>query len=639
MSEALFRYYDEERLQFRDSAKSFFKLHQDAASQLLLRDDGRFEDPHVDQLVWAFSLIAARLRLKIDDEFSEISHGLLDLLCPHLAAPFPASGIVQLEPKPSTAGGGQPTFQAGCYLKTDSGGTPYVFRTCAEVSLAHVQVAEATLGRRPASYPVPEGVRSDYVLRMRMTVPRAGLMPKSLRFFVNIPQLSLSASMFEFLISKCKGVRAIGRTSSSEKCCRSVVQLHAAGRAMEEGLLCRPGTSLLNAPMPPKMLPIHSLLADFAARPEKFLFVEFSGWTDGDLINDGKELEVALYFDQERPDLQSYVNPETLLLRCVPIVNLFEQKAQPIERMDHAKLSYRVAPSEIPREHFEVFSIDRVVGEGTGDAQATEVKRLFSPHRFGERPGEVFWWATRTLLAREAATKRHGRTSEVDIQFVNAAHEPLDRSDWTVNMDLTCTNAMSEPDQQVSTTTKLIPAPERSGQPDAFASIVAGARFVSGSNPRLTPQSPPMLGKESAWRLISLLSLPHFSFGDPSQAASLLRQLLDVQHHGRGVNGGTKSSSITSLRVERLIAPKIELGDELVMRPGWLIQLSMSSTPSDTGLRFLLATVLDEVFAMLSPLNYVVQTELWDSSSASRSAASEGWLHAFPPRHGRMALL
>src|SRR5262245_57482054 len=70
------------------------------AGRLQLEAD-RCEDPHVERLLEGFALLAARVHLKLDDDFPEISTALLEALYPHYLRPVPSMSVVQfqLDPK------------------------------------------------------------------------------------------------------------------------------------------------------------------------------------------------------------------------------------------------------------------------------------------------------------------------------------------------------------------------------------------------------------------------------------------------------------------------------------------------------------------------------------------------------------
>src|ERR1044072_4580827 len=65
------------------------------AQRLILEPD-RCEDPHVERMLEGFAFLAARVHLKIDDEFPEITEALLSILYPHYLPPLPSLSIADL---------------------------------------------------------------------------------------------------------------------------------------------------------------------------------------------------------------------------------------------------------------------------------------------------------------------------------------------------------------------------------------------------------------------------------------------------------------------------------------------------------------------------------------------------------------
>src|SRR5438034_6164958 len=103
MSETLFPYYERELLFIRQLAQEFAKQYPAAAGRLLL-EPNRSADPHVERLIESFALLAGRIHHKLDDEFPELTEGLLGVLYPHYLAPVPSLGVVQFDLDPARAG-------------------------------------------------------------------------------------------------------------------------------------------------------------------------------------------------------------------------------------------------------------------------------------------------------------------------------------------------------------------------------------------------------------------------------------------------------------------------------------------------------------------------------------------------------
>ncbi len=93
MREELLHYYERELTYMRQLGAEFAEKYPKIASRLMLEAD-RCEDPHVERLLEVFSFLAARIHLKVDDEFPEFTHVLLYTLFPHYVRPFPCMTVV-----------------------------------------------------------------------------------------------------------------------------------------------------------------------------------------------------------------------------------------------------------------------------------------------------------------------------------------------------------------------------------------------------------------------------------------------------------------------------------------------------------------------------------------------------------------
>src|SRR6266576_5279164 len=99
MRDELLLYYERELDYLRKSAANFAEKHPKVASRLVL-EPTKCEDPHVERLLEAFAFLAARVHLKIDDEFPEISDALLSIVYPHYLRPIPSMSIVEFDLDP-----------------------------------------------------------------------------------------------------------------------------------------------------------------------------------------------------------------------------------------------------------------------------------------------------------------------------------------------------------------------------------------------------------------------------------------------------------------------------------------------------------------------------------------------------------
>src|SRR5438067_5379731 len=101
MRDELLGYYERELVFLRQMGAEFARKYPKIASRLLLEGD-KCEDPHVERLIEAFAFLAGRIRLKVDDEFPEITESFLKLLYPHYLAPLHSISILRFAPKQAT---------------------------------------------------------------------------------------------------------------------------------------------------------------------------------------------------------------------------------------------------------------------------------------------------------------------------------------------------------------------------------------------------------------------------------------------------------------------------------------------------------------------------------------------------------
>ena len=107
MRDELLGYYERELSFMRRMGAEFAETYPKIAGRLALEPD-KCDDPHVERLIEAFAFLAGRVRLKIDDEYPEVTESFLNVLYPNLLAPVPSMSIVQFVLDP-----GQVNLQTG----------------------------------------------------------------------------------------------------------------------------------------------------------------------------------------------------------------------------------------------------------------------------------------------------------------------------------------------------------------------------------------------------------------------------------------------------------------------------------------------------------------------------------------------
>jgi type VI secretion system protein ImpG len=159
MREQLLEYYERELGYMRQMGAEFAKRHPAIAGRLLLEPD-RCSDPHVERLLEAFSFLAARIHLRLDDDLPELTRGFLDVVYPHFLRPIPSATVVEfsLDDARSNTGSAVTIARGSELTARPSGDTvPCRFRTTYPVTLWPFEVKHC-VWRRPEQIPFPPHV-------------------------------------------------------------------------------------------------------------------------------------------------------------------------------------------------------------------------------------------------------------------------------------------------------------------------------------------------------------------------------------------------------------------------------------------------------------------------------------------------
>ncbi len=515
MSEELFPYYERELLFIRQFAQEFARLYPSAAGRLLL-EPNRSTDPHVERLIEAFALIAGRIHHKIDDEFPELSHGLLSVLYPHFLAPIPSMSIVgfELDAARTQLPDGFRIERGSRLQSPPIKDISCKFRTAYPVTLWPVAVTAAELSAPPFSPELQPPPRTAAILTLDLESQGgqkfADLTLDRLRFFIDGDSRT-SANLYELLFNHVLQVQfrpepppLTGRGGESSST-RNPITLPAAqclsqvGFERDESLLPYPKRSFLG----------YRLLTEFFAYPSKFWFFDLAGFRRICQAGWQRKCEVVFFLDRNIPNLRQAVSADTFRLGCTPIVNLFEQTAEPIP-LTQERYEYRVVPDVARVEGMEVYGVESVTSLDPVSGRVTEYQPFYSlRHGRTEAEGQTYWHMTRRRSPREG-----DRGTDVFLNLVDRGFHPNAPAEATLVVRTMCTNRDLPAQLQRfdSTRTFVLEA----------AAPLSGVRCLRPPTPALRPP----LKRGAYWRLVSHLNLNHFSLTDPEAGREALQEIL-----------------------------------------------------------------------------------------------------------------
>ncbi len=620
MRDELLGYYEKELAFLRQMGAEFAEKYPKIATRLLLEPD-KCEDPHVERLIEAFAFLAGRIRLKIDDEFPEVTESLLNVLYPHYLTPIPSMSIAKfaLDPEQGKLTTGYQIDKDTTLYSRPVQGTPCRFRTCYPITLWPLEVVSAELS---SNAPADSRGRWDQgfikitlrclnnaqLSELRQGEGKTAQPIDRLRFYIN-GEAQLVYPLYELIFNNAtkvelrsiQGKRVLGTPGVISL---STSNIQPVGFAENEGLLPYTARSFIG----------YRLLTEYFAFPEKYLFFDLLGIDLAAMAGFGEQFEIFIHLkDVAAPTAR--VDASTFQLGCTPIINLFHKTAEPIQ-LTHQQYEYQVIADIHRQMATEIYSIDEVITTDPYLQQARHYQPFYSlRHTYKQEQTNTFWYTT-----RRASQRKDDPGTEVYISLVDLDFNPNVPAVETLTISATCTN-------------RDLPGKLPFGGREGDFQVEGNAplsRVICLKKPTNTLR-PPM--RHSAhWRLISHLSLNYLSIVESKEGSSealreilLLYDFLDSPATRKQIYGVEK---VTSRRVVRQIGSRIGTG----FVRGIETSIEFDEDKFVGSGVFLFASVLERFLALYASLNSFNQLKV-------KTKQREGWTKLWLPRTGDQILL
>ena len=438
MSKSLYPYYERELVFIRQFAQDFAKQYPAAAGRLLL-EPTQSTDPHIERLIEAFALLAAASTTSWTMNFPELTDFLLHVLYPHYLAPVPSMAVVQfeLDAERGTLPDGFRIERHSTVVTPPMGEGPCRYRTGYPVTLWPIALSSAELLTPPFPAGLQPPPRTPAALCLRLEcqggMSLAELSLERLRFFLS-GESHVIARLYGLLFNhatqvvfrspaSADGLRAF--TLAPSRC------LFQVGFEADELLL----------PYARRSFPGYCLLTELFTFPSKFHFLDLGGFEQVCRAGYDKQVEVVIFLNQPVQGLQQAVDTQTFRLGCTPIINLFEQTAEPINARQH-RYEYRIVPDVHRPLSTEIYSVDAVTSIDPATAKVTEYQPFYAfRHGVSPETQHAFWYAT-----RRPAPDDKDRGTDVYLTLVDLDFKPALAGADTLVVRTTCTNR-SQPDE------------------------------------------------------------------------------------------------------------------------------------------------------------------------------------------------
>jgi len=544
---------------------------------------GTSSDPDVERLLEGVAFLTGMVRQKLDDEFPEFIQELAHLLFPHYLRPIPSATLLAFSPKGKLSE--RTTVPAGTAIASAPvDGTACLFRTCFGLDVDPLSIGAAQLVSTPGARPF---------LRVRIDagdVDVSALRNDSIRFFLG-SSYTEAANLFLLLSRHVDQI-----TVSAQGGAALVLDAQAlspSGFSPEQVLI----------PYPSHAFPGYRLLQEYFVLPEKFLFMELQGLSRWRNRGGARSFDIEFRLSS-LPDWMPEIRADSFMLNVTPAINIFRHNADPIQ-LDHKRPEYRVLPSGNNKGHYQIYSVDEVIGFEQG-ASAQKVYQSFGMFRHDSSADA----ATYQLQRRAAAV-----TSGSDL-FLSIAYRPdTVPIDETLSMKITCTNG-------------ALPEGLRLG--DVSRPTDSSPERLSFRNIRTpTPHLMPPADEGLLWRLLSHLSINFLSVATREHLCSLLQLYLFSDRSERGSDAANQKRidsivDVSAMASNRLVAGTLIRGRTVTIQ-------CRSDGFASIGDMFLFGCVLEQFLGCYASINSFTRCELRDTLT--------GETFRWPERVGQQPLI
>jgi type VI secretion system protein ImpG len=362
----------------------------------------------------------------------------------------------------------------------------------------------------------------------------------------------------------------------------------------------------------------YRLLQEYFTFPEKFLFFDLTGLEEVWAAGFKDRAELIFLISSFEPDYQQRLelglSIRTFRLGCCPIINLFEQTAEPI-LLNQRRPEYPIVPDVRRPNAVEVFSVDEVAILNPQTREIINFEPFYS-FRHGREKQDTFW-----LASRRPSLRPHDEGTEVYLSLCDLSQRPLFPDSDALTVRLTCTN-------------RDLPARLPFGNEDGDFELEANAslkRIIALHKPT-APIRPPM-GKSVMWRLISQLSLNYLSLveSDAESGRRALQNILQLYNFTDSPVGRKIIAGLVEVESERHFA-RVVSNTEISFARGTRVKMLLDEEQFVGNGVYLFASVMEYFLGLYCTLNSFSQLVV---STKQRKEILREWL----PRAGRKVLL
>lgn len=530
MIEQLLPYYEKELQEFGQQAREFAQKYPKIAQRLSLNQE-QIDDPHIERLIQAFSLIAARIDKKLADSYEVFTHALFEVMFPQYLRHFPACTVVSFEDvnklKQLTSAHIIPKKTS---LKSRSfKGVQCEFNTTNQVRLLPISLIDLEFQTSPSTH---MHLNQNATLSLKFEIfndAQKWLVNETLPIYLDaISNFPLQVLDSIFRKDTSFSIRVGHQLSRIEN------PFKVMGFSEEESLL----------PVDQHTHHAYRLLMEYFCFPEKFNYLNLNLSILKDVLVQQNTFELLIHLklnlnDQAVVRNYSELNIANFKLFTVPAINLFEKQAEP-QKISHTQLNYCLMTDAHHPELYQVYSIleMNMIREKNNQEQTHfPVLPFFAMSHYHNDKAQFFY----TLSYLPSSTKN----TQIGYSVVSKHLKPYEIKSDFISTKLLCSNG-DLPHEALSQTNNILNLND--------SSLARRALILK------RPTSPYSFDKNSneQWRIISHLSLNTLALmkGDALSHVKELLALYNLPHSKENILLIDAVSQLTFSTTNKLVNSK-----------------------------------------------------------------------------------
>lgn len=547
------KYFLNELSNVKNLAKEFSTTHPAVAPLL----SANSSDPDAQRLLEGVAFLTGLLNKKLDDEFPEVIHGLMNILFPHYLRPIPALSIVEFKPKPSLRE----------MLKVEKGtmiNSKLVDDAeCHFTTMFNMNIYPMAL--KESSYSLDINDKSS--LTLEIISKNGGLSAldlNELRFYLS-DSYAEASNLFMLLEAYLEDISI--EVDNGELIRLKKSSLECEGFQSKNTLFSYPSNAFTG----------YRVLQEYFVLPQKFFFFKLKGLEK----LHKNSFKVIFKFKKSLVKLDA-IAPNSIKLFCTPISNIFDTQAEPVT-LKHQKELIHIFPQMRYKNDYQVYDVKNVTGYVQGVSGKKQYYAFESFRR--ENGGKNIYQVQRKISIMNAK-------EEVYIALHYTDELPTKKE--LLSIDISCTNGLAPEKLQLG---EICESSENSPELATFQNIIT---------PTLQIDSP--IDENSLWQFISHLSVNLLTLADIKTFKEMLKLYMFTNNRDRVkvTKNQKRIDAIESFEVE--VVDKVSRG---YLLKGYKVKMGVRQDYfASLGDMYLFCSVILNFLGNYAALNTFVELEV-----------------------------